>query len=189
MGKPVVLDLETQRTFRETPDPKKLGISVVGIYDYATESFLSYAEDELVKLFPILEHASVVVGFNIESFDMQVLQAYYPGKVTDLRVFDILEDIKLKLGRRLALNDIVGATLGKKKSGHGLGAIELFKNGEIEKLKSYCLDDVRLTKELFDFGLEKNEIFYPSHMGVARIEVIYKESTGVAIANEIINTN
>jgi len=112
---PVVLDLETKHTFREFDDPKQLGISVVAIYNYLDGQSKIFLESELNKLFPILEAASYLIGFNIRSFDLAVLQAYYPGRVEQFAVFDILDDIRGKIGRRLALNDIIAATLNKKK--------------------------------------------------------------------------
>ena len=115
---PVVLDLETKYTFREFSDPKKLEVTVAVLYDYKDHSLSSFFKKDLSKLFFILESASYTIGYNINSFDMQVLQAYYPGDVTHFKTFDILEDIRKILGKRLALNDVVYATLGKKKSGH-----------------------------------------------------------------------
>ena len=127
------------------------------------------------QLFSILENSSLIIGFNVVSFDLQVLQGYYPGKMTQFKTFDILEDIREIIGRRLSLNDLVSATLGKKKSGHGLHAIELYKEGKFEELKNYCFDDVILTKELFDFGLKKNEIYYMDYTGKRTIEVSWKK--------------
>ncbi|PIV09610.1 hypothetical protein COS31_04740 [Candidatus Roizmanbacteria bacterium CG02_land_8_20_14_3_00_36_15] len=172
---PVVLDLETKYTFREYDDPKKLGITVVSIYEYGKDRSEVFLEKELNKLFPILEAASYLIGFNIRSFDLQVLQSYYPGRVDQFATFDILDDIKEKLGRRLALNDIVSATLGKKKTGHGLLAIDYYKEGKIDKLKQYCLDDTLLTKEIFEFGVKKGEIYYFDPAGKATIKVDWKK--------------
>ena len=70
------------------------------------------------------------------------------------QIIHILDDIREKLGRRLALNDVIAATLGKKKTGHGLMAIDMYKEGRFEELKQYCLDDVMLTKGLFDHGVQ-----------------------------------
>ena len=67
------------------------------------------------------------------------------------------------------------ATLGKKKTGHGLQAIELYKEGKWEDLKRYCLDDVMLTKELFEFGAEKGEIMYLNEKGKVSISVEWKK--------------
>jgi DEAD/DEAH box helicase domain-containing protein len=48
--------------------------------------------------------------------------------------------------------------LNTKKSGHGLQAITWWKNGEIEKVKSYCLDDVKITKEIYEYALANKKI-------------------------------
>ncbi len=172
---PIVLDLETKYTFRQQPDPKKLGISVVAIYDYRDNQGKIFLESELNKLYPLLESASYVIGFNVRSFDLAVLQGYYPGKVEQFGVFDILEDIKEKIGRRLSLNDVLSATINKKKSGHGLQAIGYYENGEFEKLKKYCLDDTMLTKEIFDYGVKNNEIYYFTETGKSTIKVNWKK--------------
>ena len=172
---PIVLDLETKHTFREFNDPKKLGVTVVAIYDYKNSQGKVFAENELNKLYLILEAASYIIGFNVRSFDLAVLQGYYPGKTDQLPTFDILDDIKEKIGRRLALNDILFATLGKKKTGHGLMAIDYYKEGKIDKLKQYCLDDVMLTKEIFEYGAEHGEINYLDPAGKATIKVDWKK--------------
>jgi DEAD/DEAH box helicase domain-containing protein len=168
---PVVFDLETKYTFREFDDPKKLGITVLSLYDYATEEGKVFTEKELGDVFLIFEKASYLVGFNINGFDLPVFQAYYPGDVTHFATFDILEDIRSKIGRRLALNDVASATLGKKKSGHGLQAIDLYKEGKWDELKKYCLDDTMITRELFDYGIRNREINYLNELGKATIRV------------------
>jgi DEAD/DEAH box helicase domain-containing protein len=178
---PVVLDLETQKTFREESDPKKLGISVVAIYDYADNQGKTYTEKEINKLFPILENASYIIGYNITGFDIPVLQGYYPGDVSVFSQFDLMEDIRLKIGRRVGLNDIAAATMDIKKSGHGLMAIDYFKEGKWDELKKYCLDDVLITRDIFEYGIEKKEVFYRNESGKVSIPVNwkrYKEDNG-----------
>ncbi len=182
---PVVLDLETKHTFREFDDAKKLGISVVAIYNYADKKGTVFTEKELTQLYPIIENASYVVGYNIRSFDMQVLQGYYPGNTTSLPVFDILDDIKSIIGRRIGLNDVAAATLSEKKSGHGLMAIDYFKEGKWDELKKYCMDDVMVTKKLFDYGFEKGEIFYLNEVGKISIKVDWKKYMEEAGNNDV----
>ena len=75
----------------------------------------------------------------------------------------------------MALNDVVGATIGKKKSGHGLIAIELFRQKKFEELAKYCLDDVSLTRELFEYGVKKGEINYLTEYGKQTIKVDWKK--------------
>lgn len=171
MRRPVIIDVETKYSFREQPDTKKLGISVAALYDYNTDKYEVFEEDDLQKYFSYLEHSSLIIGFNIVSFDMIVLSSYYPGKLESLETFDLLEDIKKKTGKRYALNDLLNETLQKKKTGHGLQAINLFRNGKIEELSRYCIDDVKLTKELFEYGVEHSKVYYPSPYGKKHIFV------------------
>jgi len=172
---PVVLDLETKHTFRDYADAKKLGITVAAIYNYKDQQAQVFFEDQLPQLYPILESSSYLIGYNIREFDLTVLQGYYPGRVDQFAVFDILEDIKNKIGKRLALNDLVFATLNKKKTGHGLLAIDYFKSKQWEKLKNYCLDDVLLTKELFDFGVKNGQVYHLTANGKETIKVDWKK--------------
>jgi DEAD/DEAH box helicase domain-containing protein len=168
---PVVIDLETKHTFREYDDPKKLGVTVIAVFNYKNNQQNIFTEKELNNLFPILENCSYIIGFNINNFDLPVLQAYYPGNINYFKTFDILDDIKNILGKRLSLNDVVKATLDKKKTGHGLQAIDFYKKGKWEELKKYCLDDVMLTKELFDFGVNNKKISYLNENGKIDIAV------------------
>lgn len=168
---PVVLDVETKYSFKDFQDPKKLQISVAVIYDYSLNQIFIFEEKDINKIFSFLEKASYIIGYNVKSFDLEVIQGYYPGRVTDFRTLDILEDIKQKIGRRIALNEVLTATLNKRKSGSGLQAINLYHEGKIEELKKYCRDDVILTKELFDYGAKKGEIFYLTPNGKLPIKV------------------
>jgi DEAD/DEAH box helicase domain-containing protein len=172
---PLVFDLETKYNFRDFDDHKKLGVTVVSSYDYANGKSNIFLEKEINSLFPLLENASYLIGFNIKSFDLKVLSPYYPGNIDNFSVFDILDDIKEKIGFRLSLNDVVNATLGKKKSGHGLMAIELYKEGKIKELCQYCLDDTMLTKELFEYGVKNSEIYYLTPTGRATIKVNWRK--------------
>jgi DEAD/DEAH box helicase domain-containing protein len=161
MSKPIVLDIETKYSFREVGnDLTKLGVSCVGIYDYLTDRYSAFMEEELDKLFPILEKASLIIGFNIDRFDFPVLDTIYVGNLSNLPTLDLLEDIKENLGRRLPLDELAHETLGATKSGHGLLAIEYYRDGEFDKLKKYCLDDVKITKDLYEYGKKHGKVFF-----------------------------
>jgi hypothetical protein len=172
---PVILDLETKHSFREFSEPHQLGISVCAIYDYKTDKGQVFEEKELSLLFPIIENASYVIGYNSRTFDLPVLQAYYPGKIESLSQFDILDSIRDSIGRRIGLNDVAAATLNEKKTGHGLMAIDYYREGKMAELKKYCLDDVLVTKKLFDYGVLKGEIYYLNEFGKVPIKVSWKK--------------
>ncbi|HCC23108.1 TPA: hypothetical protein DF272_02925 [Candidatus Falkowbacteria bacterium] len=165
----IIFDIETQNTFAELAKRDVLGLnlSLVGVYDSATDSYTAYLESELTKLWPILEHADVLIGFNSNSFDIPILNKYYQGDLTKIRSLDILEEIHKVLGRRTSLNSLAEGTLQAQKSGDGLMAVEWWKKGEIEKLKKYCLDDVRVTKDIYEFALNHGYLLYKK-MGEVR---------------------
>lgn len=172
---PVILDLETKYTFREFKEHKDLGISVGVLYDYKDNQAKTFMEHEVSQMFPILESASYIIGYNVNGFDIPVLQAYYPGDATHFETFDLLEDIREKLGRRLALNDVLSATLGLQKTSHGLMAIDMYREGRLDELKDYCLHDVLYTRDLFDYGVKTGEIFYQDERGKKAIKVAWKK--------------
>ena len=158
----IVFDTETKNTFADvgTYDAASLDISLVGIYDSDSDSYSSYLEEELPKLWPILERADLLIGFNSDHFDIPLLNKYYPGDLSKIRSLDILKEIKDSFGRRMKLDQLAEGTLGKKKIGHGLEAIDWWKKGEVDKIRKYCLDDVRITKELYDYALTHGELIF-----------------------------
>ena len=163
----VVLDIETQNTYQEvgSRDTKLLKVSLVGVYFYATDKYESYLESELPKLWPLLDRASRTIGYNIDGFDWPVLNNYYPGDIAKLPTLDLMDVIYKRLGYRPKLDDVAQATLGIGKSGNGLQAVEYFRTGDIEKLKQYCLQDVKVTKDVYDFGIKEGKVFVADKVG------------------------
>lgn len=158
----IVFDIETKNVFADVggSDPALLDISLVGVWDSETDAYTSYLEEELGQLWPLIERADMLIGFNSDHFDIPILNKYYPGDLTQLKSLDILKEIQKSYGRRMKLDQLAEGTLGKKKSGHGLEAIEWWKKGEIDKIRQYCLDDVRLTRDLYEFARENNKLTF-----------------------------
>lgn len=128
-------------------------LTVVAIHDSSTGEYSSYVKEELFRLWPILEHADMLIGFNSNSFDIPLLNRYYPGDLSRLRSLDLLSEVQKVLGRRVRLQSLSEATLGRGKSGDGLKASEWWKEGRTDKVREYCIEDVRLTRELYDYAL------------------------------------
>ncbi len=158
----IVFDLETKNLFMDVGknDPTLLDMSMVGVWDSETNKYTAYMEDELSKLWPVLEKADVLIGYNSDHFDIPLLNKYYPGDLSKIKSVDILKEIKNSIGRRLKLDHIAEGTLGINKSGHGLQAITWWKQGEIEKIKAYCLDDVKITKKIYDYAMKNAKLYY-----------------------------
>jgi DEAD/DEAH box helicase domain-containing protein len=66
---------------------------------------------------------------------------------------------------------VAQATLNVSKTGHGLDAIRYFRQGQWDKLKDYCRNDVKITKEVFDFGVKNGEVFFLSRDGGKKVRV------------------
>lgn len=186
MSGQIVLDLETQRSFDEVEGRnfEKLGVSLVGVYSYATDRFEAYREAELGRLESVLGNSSRIIGFNIKRFDFPVLQPYLPQlNLAKLTALDLLEDLHRLLGHRVSLASVAGATLDAKKLGSGLDAIHYYRSGDFASLEKYCLQDVRLTKEVYEFGKRFGHVFYYSKGGTNRMEVKVEWQDPVPAAN------
>lgn len=150
----IVLDIETQNTFADVGGyfPNKLKISLMGVYFYDTDTYETFLEKDLPKLWPRLERADRIIGFNQKSFDNPVINTYYAGDVNQIPQLDLLEVIAGSLGFRVKLDSVAQATIGTGKTGHGLQAVEFWREGRLKELADYCLMDVKVTKEVYEFG-------------------------------------
>lgn len=169
----VFFDIETKNTFRDVgkADPALLDIAVVATFDTETEELRAFTEENLTELWGVIEQADILVGYNSDHFDIPLLNKYYLGDLGNLRSLDLMKEVSKSLGRKISLDTLVAATLGKKKTGSGLQSVEWWANGEYEKVKEYCKDDVMLTKELYDFILKNRYVKYIDSGFVKMIDV------------------
>ena len=182
--KKIVFDIETRNIFEDVgkADPALLDISIVGVYDYETDKYTSYLVEELPKLWPLIEQAELLIGFNSDHFDIPLLNKYYNGDITKIKSLDILAEVKKSLGRRVGLGNIAEATLGYGKNGHGLQAIEWWKKGDIESIRKYCLQDVKVTKEIYEYALKHKLLKYKD--GATAKDVIMDTTNWESINNQ-----
>lgn len=158
----ITFDIETKNFFQDvgSNDPTALDISVVCIHDSATGEYTSYFEQDFKKLWPILEQSDMLITWNGDHFDIPLLNKYYPGDLKKIKSLDLMKEVQKVLGRRLKLDGVGEATLNRNKSGHGIEAVEWWRNGELDKLVKYCIDDVKLTRELYDYALTNGHLKY-----------------------------
>jgi len=171
--KKVVFDIETSNIFQDVAsnDPAALDMSVCCIYDYETDKYLSFTKETLKDMWPIFEKADLIIGFNSDHFDIPILNKYFSGDLTKIKSLDLLKEIKNSLGRRIKLDIIAEATLGKNKSGHGLDAVTWWRNGEKQKVIDYCIDDVKITKEVYEYALKNKSLKYLDGKDVKEIKL------------------
>lgn len=162
MSREIVFDIETIGDIRAMDSLK---ITVVSIYEYEKDQYRSFVESELGELWPIMEKAERVIGYNSGHFDLPVLARYYSGNLNAWPHLDILKIIKESTGSRFKLNDIAKATIQKEKSADGLQAGKWFEEGRVDLIKKYCEQDVLVTKEVYDYGRKNRMLYYPKITG------------------------
>lgn len=188
----LVIDLETKKSFADVGGQQyieKLGISVAGVYSYERNEFLAFEEHEVGRLEEMLASCDRIIGFNINHFDIPVLRPYLKDtRVLDrIAVVDMYEDAVKFLGHRVGLQALAKATLGASKSSNGLEALEWFKQGRVQEVKDYCVQDVRLTRDLFEFGRTHGHVLFESFVDgkVHSIPVQWKEAPAMPIARVV----
>jgi DEAD/DEAH box helicase domain-containing protein len=164
----VYFDLESQKLFQEVPgrDPSRLLLACGVTWSTERNDFVVYWEDDAQSLIAELKSADRVIGFNIISFDYQVLRHYAPNE--NFRAFhstDMLQDIFRTLGFRISLDSIAKATLGATKTADGIKSVEWFRNGELDKVAEYCKADVDITRHVYEFGRDNGFVHYFSKLG------------------------
>ncbi len=160
----LVIDIETKNSFEDVGGRdgiKNLDVSVVGVYSYEKEEYLAFDEHQMPALGDLLQRSHLIVTFAGARFDLPVLEKYFPFNINAIDHYDILEDVESRLGRRIGLDILAQANLGVGKTGHGLDAIDFYRNGEIEKLKSYCLNDVKITKDIYELIKKQGYLWIP----------------------------
>ena len=164
----LVFDLETQRSFQDVggrSQMRDLGMSVGVVYSFRDDRFVSYFEREADALIDALLGAELVVGFNLLGFDYEVLKGYREAPFAEIRTLDIMVDLHGKLGFRPKLDSVVQATLGAGKSADGLQALAWFREGRLDLIEKYCIDDVRLTRDLYVFGRRNRNVLVSRFSG------------------------
>ena len=159
----IVFDLETQKEFAEVGGRGRnhlLRVSVAVAYSYPENKFFVFEEKTVHKLGELLQEADVVVGYNIVDFDYQVLQPYFNYTLDSLPTLDLLVQIERVLGHRISLDAVASATLDAGKSASGLDAIKFWRLGQMDKLKEYCINDVKITRLVYEYALEHGKLFY-----------------------------
>ncbi len=150
----LVFDIETQQLVQEVggwDHIDKLKISVACAYDSKTDQVHSYLEHQLPELIALC-YERLVIGYNIRGFDLPVMAAYGLD-VRKLDIFDIMYDLEVAANQKfLKLESVARGTLGLGKSADGLLAVEWWKTGQVQKIIEYCIQDVKVTRDVFQFG-------------------------------------
>lgn len=172
----VYFDLETQRSFGDvggSAHKDKMGMSVGVTYSTETGQYHIFDEKNVADLVEQLIKADLVVGYNHVQFDYPVLQAYTIYDLATQTVnCDMMLDIEEILGHRLKLDAVAQASLNASKTADGLDALKWWqlykKTGDpvhMLNIAEYCCYDVKVTKEVYEYGLEHGLVKYADRNG------------------------
>ncbi len=163
-----VLDIETRRSAKDVGGwnkAEKMGVSCAILYDSQSDSYQEYLQKDMEKLLKDLQQCDLIIGFNIIRFDYKVLSGLLDFDFYSLPTLDILMKVHDRLGYRLSLDHLATQTLGAQKSADGLQALEWWRQGEIEKIISYCKQDVKVTLDLYLFGKKNQYLIFRNKAG------------------------
>ncbi len=166
----VYYDVETRLSAEEVGgwghiDEMRISVAVTWS---AEDGFRDWDEAHAQELLQYLTSFDRVVSFNGDGFDAKVLSRY--GDVSGVRrlSFDLLVDLKTRLGHRLTLDSLAQATLNAGKSADGLQAIRWWKEGKVQELLRYCRQDVQVLVDLTAFGRRHGYVLFTDRSGMTK---------------------
>lgn len=157
-------------------DHANMGVSVIGCYDYHEDRYRVFCNEGFPE-FKALAADRLCVGFNSIRFDNAVLRACGIADLAESNCYDILRELWIAAGVGDAdpfdfklhggywLDATCERNFGTKKTGNGALAPVLWQQGRYGEVIDYCLNDVKLTKQLFDRALSGEPIISPKDGG------------------------
>jgi DEAD/DEAH box helicase domain-containing protein len=159
----VYFDLETQKGAAEVGgwhNKRDMRMSIGVTYSTERGGYRIYPESETDELIAELQRADYVVGYNVISFDYEVLARYSVFDLSAVPTIDMLVDVEAVLGKRIGLDAIATETLGAGKTAVGTDALKWWKEGKILPIAEYCCYDVKATMLVHQFGAIHGQVYY-----------------------------
>lgn len=158
----------------------KMGISVAVLFDYKTMDYTVHTDRNMFDLFMRLMSADLIVGFNIEKFDIPLLygtidvlikktgrtiqkDVHLTGEIYDMYLYSRAAtgwtpDQHYPKGLKLD-NHLIGTFgIDSVKTMDGAMAPRLFKENKKVELINYCIADVRRERDLFEYIVGTGEV-------------------------------
>ena len=130
------------------------GVSAVVLWDSETDRYHIYGEENLEACIEHINCADLIVTFNGKNFDVPALEGFTGERIEVEHHYDILAEIWTALDAKRhkgwGLGKVAFRTIGKMKTDTGEHAPTLAREGRWATLFDYCLNDVALTKDLFE---------------------------------------
>lgn len=166
----VFYDIETQRSAEEVGGWGNIHLMLVSVAVSWSEEdgYRHWDESATLRLIEYLSRYDRIISFNGDGFDSRVLSHYGDVTVLNKKSFDVLTDLKRRVGHRLSLDSVAQATLGLGKSADGLQALRWWKEGRIDLISEYCQRDVEVLMKIVGFGRNKGFIKFQDKFGTEK---------------------
>ena len=172
--KPLVYDIEIEKAIpsrleqREAGivycdgwhDHANMGITVIGAYDYADGRYRVFCRDNFSDFLTLTMSRFPLVTFNGIAFDNEVIRRTCGFDLSERPNYDLLVETWRAAGLSTlfagtthmgyGLDAMCERAFGLRKTGQGALAPVLWQRGQIGQVIDYCLNDVHLTRLLFD---------------------------------------
>jgi DNA polymerase elongation subunit (family B) len=162
----ITFDIETYSpSDLDRIDVKEFRCSVCGAYiswlNGGKGQYIAFLEENIKEFLELLKHADLIIGYNHIWFDLPVLQKYADFDLLKLPCYDIMLKVEQKIGTKLRLNDLCKANFdGDIKTDSYSVYKHYYKEGKWLELIDYCMNDVRLTEQLFQQILTIKKLTY-----------------------------
>jgi len=162
----VYYDLETQLSAGEVGGWNNIHLMrvAIGVTWSPEDGFLHWQESQAANLIRYLSGFPRIFSFNGDGFDARVLSMYGDVSGINARSFDLLTDLKKRLGHRLSLDSLAVATLNVGKTADGLQSLKWWKEGKVDLIASYCQQDVQVLVDLVAFARKNGFVRYSEKM-------------------------
>jgi hypothetical protein len=155
-------------------DYENMGVSVIGYWfedEFGFQNLdipLYFQAQRKEKLQDMVDSAERIVGFNSLAFDDKLLKA---NGVNVETTYDLLCEVRIASGQPphftkgetragYSLNALAKANLDYCKTGDGANAAILWQQGRHQEVIDYCINDVRILKDLYD---KRKELIDPTN--------------------------
>jgi DEAD/DEAH box helicase domain-containing protein len=157
----ITFDIETYSPSNSKRiDTNEFRVSVIGAYFSWLDRYIAFMEDDVKDFLESLKEAELVVGFNHIWFDLPVLQKYSTFNLLQLTNYDIMVEFEKKAGFKPKLDDLAKSNLGSQKTDTYETYSKYHEQGKWSELIDYCMNDVRLTEDLFRMAQRGDKILY-----------------------------
>jgi uncharacterized protein YprB with RNaseH-like and TPR domain len=158
----VTFDIETYSPGNLTRiDTSEFRVSVIGAYFSWLDKYLVFLEKDVTAFLSIIKECDLIVGYNHVWFDIPVLQKYSSFDLKQLPTFDLMTEIESQIGYKLKLDDLCKANFDNDTKTDSYEKYSKYhKENKWLELVDYCMNDVRLTENLFQKVLDGEVLNY-----------------------------